>query len=94
MEERRIAGLGCRDVLAMLTDYFDGELDHSVRTRIEAHVAGCDLCARFGGSFATLVQSLRDRLHDVQPVPTDVAARLMHRVAKLSEDDEPRLREE
>ena len=94
MEERRIAGLGCRDVLAMLTDYFDGELDHAVRTRIEAHVVGCDQCARFGGSFTTLVQSLRDRLRDVQPVPTDVAARLMHRVAKLARDGEPPSREE
>jgi anti-sigma factor (TIGR02949 family) len=94
MEQRRIAGLGCREVLAMLTDYFDGELEHAVRTRIEAHVAGCDLCARFGGSFTTLVQSLRDRLREVQPVPTDVAARLMDRVAKIARSDEPRSREE
>lgn len=90
MEERRIAGLACREVLAMLTDYFDGELDHAVRTRIEAHVAACDLCARFGGSFTVLVQSLRDRLREVQPVPTAVAARLMDRVAKLARTDEPR----
>lgn len=90
MEERLIAGLGCREVLARLTEYFDGELDAVARARIEAHVAGCDQCARFGGSFAALVQSLRDRLREARVVPADVAARLRSRVADLAGLRDPR----
>ena len=60
--ERELAGLRCGEVLARLSDYLDGSLAGEERTRMEAHVAGCDHCARFGGVFAATVAGLRRRL--------------------------------
>jgi anti-sigma factor RsiW len=57
--EREIGGLLCSEVLADLTEYLDGRLDAARRASIEAHVAGCDNCARFGGDFGRVVASLR-----------------------------------
>lgn len=60
--ERTIAGVACSQVLARLTDYFDGDLSSEERAQLEAHVRQCDHCARFGGVFAAAISSLRARL--------------------------------
>lgn len=74
--ERIVAGLSCGQVLAGLSDYMDGELPHGQREQVEAHVRGCELCARFGGVFAATVRGLRLRLGAAEDVPADVARRL------------------
>ena len=60
--DHTVAGLRCRDVLALLADYVDGELTRGTRARVEEHLRGCDTCERFGGEYADLVASLRRRL--------------------------------
>ena len=57
--DEEIAGITCADVLAALGDYVDGELAVPTRARIEAHVARCHNCERFGGVFAEVVRGLR-----------------------------------
>lgn len=57
--ERIVAGLRCGEVLEQLSEYLDGRLGAEQRERIEAHVAGCTTCARFGGQFAAVVTALR-----------------------------------
>lgn len=57
--ERHIGGLTCGEVLVRLSDYLDGALAAEERARVEAHVAGCDACERFGGAFAVAVKALR-----------------------------------
>ena len=57
--ERVVAGLRCRDVLADLSAYLDGELPRARVDRIEAHLQGCDWCERFGGDFTRSVEALR-----------------------------------
>ncbi|MCU0656139.1 MAG: zf-HC2 domain-containing protein [Polyangiaceae bacterium] len=59
MEEREVAGLRCSAVLELLSDYLDGELAPEARAGVEAHVAGCNVCERFGARFAAAVQTLR-----------------------------------
>lgn len=56
--QTQVAGLWCGDVLERLPELVDGTLDAGERSRVEAHVAACDWCARFGGTYASLVRSL------------------------------------
>ena len=58
--DRVIGGLRCRDVLASLSEYVDGELAGSELAALVAHVQGCDQCARFGARFALVLQVLRE----------------------------------
>lgn len=73
---RLVGGLTCREVMAALTDYADGDVDEAVAHRIEAHVAGCDTCATFGQGFGQMLTTMRRRLREAEPLPADVAARL------------------
>jgi anti-sigma factor RsiW len=57
--ERTISGLACGDVLAALDRFLDGTLDATSREAAAAHVAECDQCARFGGTYAEAVKRLR-----------------------------------
>ena len=68
MAERLVAGLRCGQVLERLSDYVDGDVDAATRAGIEAHLAGCDWCARFGGEFSGVVIALRAELVEAEPV--------------------------
>lgn len=57
--DRLVAGLRCRDVLADLSEHLDGTLPAERVAAIEAHLAACDTCARFGGTVGALVAALR-----------------------------------
>ncbi len=74
--ERRVGGLTCSEVLAGLSEYLDGELDPRRKAQVEAHVGACDVCARFGAGFQHLLQEVRSRMAEPEPIPGDVAARL------------------
>ena len=82
--EREAGGLWCREVLAVLSEYLDGELDAAGRARVAAHLAECDVCERFGGRFAESVRRLRRELADPPPVEPEMARRLSRRL-----DEEP-----
>lgn len=73
-ENRNVGGLWCTEVLAHLSEYVDGELDAALVARVEAHLAGCDACTRFGGEFGALVAALRRRV--VGELPASAVARL------------------
>ncbi len=79
--DREIGGLTCRDVLAHLSEYLDGELDDATVARVHRHLRDCDQCTRFGGRFGALLTDLRARL--TAPVPLDAtrAQRLRDRLA-------------
>lgn len=66
-DEREVGGIRCGEVLAVLGDYVDGELVPSRRAQVDAHLAGCDWCERFGGSMAGLVGQLRARSGESAP---------------------------
>lgn len=57
--ERKVAGLHCGEVLAELSDYFDGEMATHRREQVLAHLQGCDVCERFGGVFSAAILALR-----------------------------------
>ncbi len=74
--DREVAGIRCSQVLEHLSDYLDGELDAGTVGRIEAHLAGCDWCERFGQQFSTTVGELRRHLSEPAALDPGVAARL------------------
>lgn len=75
-DERDVAGLTCSQVMAALSDYADGDAPPALRAQIEAHVAGCGLCAKFGGEFVALLAAMRRELGPPGEVPADVLARV------------------
>jgi anti-sigma factor RsiW len=72
-----IAGITCLAVLDALGDYVDGELDQELRGRVEAHVARCRNCERFGDVFAAIVRGIREHMGaDADPDEPALYARL------------------
>jgi anti-sigma factor (TIGR02949 family) len=74
--EKVIAGLSCNQVLDHLSDYLDGDLPAPEAARLEEHLRGCDGCARFGGEFRGVVESLRRHLARSQSLPVGFRERL------------------
>ena len=75
-DEKVVAGLSCSDVLAVLSDYLDGDLAPAARARVEEHLRGCEGCARFGGEFQATIHALREHLSAKPPLPAGLRARL------------------
>ncbi len=67
-DEKVVAGLRCGQVLDRLSDYLDDGLPAPERDRVEAHLRGCEGCARFGGAFRDTVRALREHLTSRQVV--------------------------
>jgi len=65
--EREVGGIRCGEVLAVLGDYLDGDLDPAAQEQVNAHLAGCDWCERFGGSMAGMVKAVRRRASETAP---------------------------
>lgn len=83
--DRTVAGIRCREVLARLSDYLDGDLSPAEAARLEAHIRGCDWCERFGGRMGRVVGALRTALDPPLEVPEPVAARLTARLRRERE---------
>ena len=79
--DREVAGIRCTEVLDDLPDYVSGALSRERKERVEAHLRGCDWCERFGGAYASTVETLRSRLTDPPPLDPDVRARLDRRLS-------------
>lgn len=82
--EREVAGLRCSEVLAGLSDYLDGDLEPAARAQVEEHLAGCDMCERFGGEMASTVAAVRKKL--ATPAPPAVLDRLHERLRREREE--------
>ena len=71
--EQTIAGLRCREVLALLSDYLDELLAPSRLQAVQAHLAACPVCARFGADVAAILQALAPA-NEGQAAPGEAAA--------------------
>ena len=80
--ERLVAGLRCSEVLADLSDFIDGSLDAERIARLQGHVAGCQVCERFGATFKTAVRALRE-LRAPPDVDPAIAKRLRDALHEL-----------
>lgn len=78
--DRLVAGLTCREVLHDLSDFMDGTLTGERVAQLQAHLADCDTCARFGGNVASAVQALRHARPAPDDMPDGAAGRLRTRL--------------
>ncbi len=84
--ETVVAGIRCRDVLADLSGYLDGELNTPRLTQLKAHLDGCDRCSRFGGAVSQVLTRLRAGLAQPTALPGETAARLHASVAAAMQE--------
>lgn len=75
-EEREVADLRCLQVLEQLSAYLDGELDPGSKTRVDAHLSGCDVCAKFGDEVGRVVRKLKADLASPESLTPGTSARL------------------
>lgn len=86
MKERNVGGMRCSEVLALLSEYVEGELDGSTVEKIENHLLGCPNCERFGRNFGSMVVSLRRESEQASAVGLDVMARLLAELRRARVD--------
>jgi anti-sigma factor RsiW len=55
---RRRRALVCRDAVALMTAYLDGELQSHDRDRLEAHLADCPHCSEYLAQLRITVDAL------------------------------------
>jgi anti-sigma factor RsiW len=58
------AGLTCRELVELVSDYLEDALPAAERSRFEAHIAGCEHCA-------TYVLQMRETLALLGELPDD-----------------------
>ena len=80
-----VAGVRCRDVLADLSEYVDGQLNAERVSALQGDLAACDRCANFGGHVMNLLQSLRAGLAEPPALDSGSAARLRDRLASITQ---------
>lgn len=78
--DREVSGMRCSDVIAVLSDYLDGDLSRTDHARVESHVQACTVCARFGGHFASTIEHLRAQLGAPPAVDPEQVAALQRRL--------------
>jgi anti-sigma factor (TIGR02949 family) len=78
--DRSVAGITCREVLADLSAFLDGELTDARVAQLRAHLAGCRECDRFGGAVGAIVAALRRDLARPDALDAAVADRLAERL--------------
>jgi anti-sigma factor RsiW len=57
------AGLTCREVVELVTNYFEGALSRRDRRRFEAHIAACDGCTSYLEQMRLTMEAL-GRVHE------------------------------
>jgi anti-sigma factor RsiW len=70
------APLTCEEVLALLSDYLDGDLGPERLATVEEHLHACENCTRFGGQFRATLAALREHLRSASPLPDGLRERL------------------
>jgi anti-sigma factor RsiW len=77
-ENRKNPPATCRDVIALLSDYIEGELSPGDAAALERHMVDCPPCERFLRSLETSVEWTR-RLDNAE-VPVEVPTEVMDRL--------------
>jgi len=70
----------CRDILAQLNDYLDGELAESLCRELEYHLASCPDCRTVYDTLSRTIHIYRALRDEPLDLPPGVEARLMARI--------------
>jgi len=75
-EHPESAGIECRQIAELLTDYVEGRLPPATRELIDWHIDGCGPCVAFVNTFRSTVKAVR-KLSDPPPLPPELKQRLL-----------------
>ncbi len=64
----------CKDSVALLLEYLDGELNADLRVKLEAHLSGCSPCEDFWKSYSATPGLCRKAL--IAEMPREVETKL------------------
>ncbi|MCS7061008.1 MAG: zf-HC2 domain-containing protein [Anaerolineae bacterium] len=70
----------CRQLLASLSDYVDGDLAEEICAEIERHMAGCERCRIVVDTLRKTVELYHTLSEPPAALPTDVRQRLFFRL--------------
>ena len=71
----------CRELVAFLSAYLDGELPSEERIRFDAHLAACPECAAYLRTFAATAKLVKVAFdHPDDPVTADVPEELVRAI--------------
>jgi anti-sigma factor RsiW len=70
----------CKDVVAHLGDFVDGDLPLAQRAAVEDHLDECSDCAAFYASYKHVVTSAAELREPEEPLPVDVSNRLRQKL--------------
>ncbi len=70
----------CRDILAHLNDYLDGELAESLCRELEQHLAECPDCQTVYDTLSRTIHIYRALRDAPAELPQEVEERLIHRI--------------
>ena len=65
--------ISCREIVELVTTYFEGALSESDRARFEAHVAGCDGCHNYLAQMRETIRITGTLTQDQVPETTRAA---------------------
>lgn len=74
--ERKVGGLWCSEVLAYLSEFRDHELAPGTAAQIEAHLAKCDWCEKFGTQFSSMMDEVVKQFAVPEPLSESLQARI------------------
>jgi Putative zinc-finger len=74
--ERKAGGLWCSEVLAYLSEFRDNELPPGMQAQIEAHLAECDWCEKFGTQFSSMMSEVVRQFTVPEPLSESLQTRL------------------
>jgi anti-sigma factor RsiW len=79
--------LNCRHVWDYISEYIDGTLDPEVRTKVERHLAHCEICSAILDSTRNIIVLIAD--DRVFELPMDFSRRLHARLDEVLRDEHP-----
>ncbi len=69
-----MSGDTCKESIARMLEYIDGELSDDLREKLEAHLGGCTSCEEFLASYRATPSICRQAL--AKKMPEEVAHKL------------------
>lgn len=87
--ERKVGGLWCSEVLTYLSEFRDNELPPATTAQIEAHLAECDWCEKFGTQFSSMMTELVKEFSVPDPLSESLQARLLQALSDLGRSSGP-----
>jgi len=78
VNDDRARAIDCQDLVELVTEYLEGTLDDDQRLAVEAHLAGCEPCARYVEQMRETIERLGEvPLEDAEALPDSVVQRLL-----------------